>query len=307
MASTRASLPTGSDAYVGATCIQAKATRGALGRTCLASQYFLCMTSIASMGLLGNRGAATWRNGIEAIPSESAGARITEKIGSRTACTEDGLCKYLEAEWLEADGLGGFVSGRTGLLCTRSYHSLSLASARPYKNRIVLANGIEAWVVTGTLRIGLTAENYLDGAICLTVGYICATSRSRRSHPGSSCCRTEPPSHSPSSALATTPRRCSIGLPIAWLTSSLGPLFSGRDYHALHHHNDKFGSPSEATTAGHVWCPHQGMHRSRPDASPYGPMIRFDTLVLLISGTASSVSTMARIWRARPVHVDINP
>ena len=54
----------------------------------------------------------------------------------------------LAAEWLEADGLGGFASGTVSGERTRRYHALLLAAMRPPSNRVVLVNGIEAWVKT---------------------------------------------------------------------------------------------------------------------------------------------------------------
>jgi hypothetical protein len=50
-------------------------------------------------------------------------------------------------EWLEADGLGGFASGTTGGLRTRRYHALLLAATTPPTGRMVLVNGLDAWVV----------------------------------------------------------------------------------------------------------------------------------------------------------------
>ena len=54
----------------------------------------------------------------------------------------------LEAEWLEADGLGGFASGTVSGIRTRRYHALLLAATTPPTGRIVLVNGLEAWVET---------------------------------------------------------------------------------------------------------------------------------------------------------------
>ena len=53
-----------------------------------------------------------------------------------------------DAEWLEADGLGGFASGTVGGARTRRYHALLLAATTPPTGRIVLVNGIEAWLET---------------------------------------------------------------------------------------------------------------------------------------------------------------
>ena len=49
-------------------------------------------------------------------------------------------------EWLEADGLGGFASGTTRGVRTRRYHALLLAATTPPTGRMVLVNGLDAWV-----------------------------------------------------------------------------------------------------------------------------------------------------------------
>jgi hypothetical protein len=56
-----------------------------------------------------------------------------------------------DAEWLEADGVGGFASGAVGLVRTRRYHALLLAQTPA--GRYVLTNGIEAWVETAAGRL----------------------------------------------------------------------------------------------------------------------------------------------------------
>ena len=50
------------------------------------------------------------------------------------------------AEWLEADGLGGFASGTTAGPRTRRYHALLLTARTPPTDRIALVNGLDAWV-----------------------------------------------------------------------------------------------------------------------------------------------------------------
>ena len=49
-------------------------------------------------------------------------------------------------EWLEADGLGGFASGTTSGLRTRRYHALLLTATTPPTGRMVLVNGLDAWI-----------------------------------------------------------------------------------------------------------------------------------------------------------------
>src|SRR5215210_3302714 len=49
-------------------------------------------------------------------------------------------------EWLEADGLGGFASGTTAGVRTRRYHALLTTATTPPTGRVVLVNGLDAWV-----------------------------------------------------------------------------------------------------------------------------------------------------------------
>src|SRR6187401_1965180 len=64
------------------------------------------------------------------------------------------------AEWLEADGLGGFASGTVAGIRTRRYHALLLAAATPPTGRFVLVNGVEAWVQTPAGRCPITSQRY---------------------------------------------------------------------------------------------------------------------------------------------------
>ena len=67
----------------------------------------------------------------------------------------------LAAEWLEADGLGGFASGTVGGERTRRYHALLLSAMCPPASRVVLVNGIEAWVDTEAGRYAISTQRYL--------------------------------------------------------------------------------------------------------------------------------------------------
>ena len=52
------------------------------------------------------------------------------------------------AEWIEADGLGGFASGTVSGIRSRRYHALLLTATTPPAGRVVLVNGFDAWVET---------------------------------------------------------------------------------------------------------------------------------------------------------------
>ena len=63
-------------------------------------------------------------------------------------------------EWLEADGLGGYASGTTCGERTRRYHALLLTATKPPIGRMVLVNGLEAWVETPAGRFAISSQRY---------------------------------------------------------------------------------------------------------------------------------------------------
>jgi glycogen debranching enzyme len=60
-------------------------------------------------------------------------------------------------EWLEADGLGGFASGTVSGIRTRRYHALLLTATKPPSGPLVLVNGFDASVETGSCRFPVQA------------------------------------------------------------------------------------------------------------------------------------------------------
>src|ERR1700751_1319958 len=64
------------------------------------------------------------------------------------------------AEWIEADGLGGFASGTPSGIRTRRYHALLLTATAPPTGRVVLVNGFEAWVRPRSGTFALTTQLY---------------------------------------------------------------------------------------------------------------------------------------------------
>jgi predicted glycogen debranching enzyme len=71
----------------------------------------------------------------------------------------------LEDEWLEADGFGGFASGTVGMSRTRRYHALLLSATRAPGGRVVLVNGVEAWLEAGGRRYPLSSQRYMPNVI----------------------------------------------------------------------------------------------------------------------------------------------
>jgi predicted glycogen debranching enzyme len=65
-----------------------------------------------------------------------------------------------DAEWLEADGLGGFASGTVSGIRTRRYHALLLTATTPPAGRMVLVNGFDAWVETPRGTFAISSQRY---------------------------------------------------------------------------------------------------------------------------------------------------
>src|SRR2546421_1900604 len=69
------------------------------------------------------------------------------------------------AEWLEADGLGGFTSGTVSGIRSRRYHALLLTATTPPAGRMVLVNGFEAWVETSQGVYAISSQRYGPGVV----------------------------------------------------------------------------------------------------------------------------------------------
>lgn len=165
------------------------------------------------------------------------------------------------AEWLEADGYGGFAMGRADGLRTRRYHALLTVARQPPSSRITLVNAVEAWVTTPDGRFALTSHRYEpnvihpDGIERLT---------SFTDEPWPVWTWRLPGGLEVQQELLV---RCGAGAPLTALCWRLRapspsvqlavrPLISGRDLHATHHENDSFRF--DAQTAGDlvVWQPY---------------------------------------------------
>jgi predicted glycogen debranching enzyme len=161
----------------------------------------------------------------------------------------------LTREWLEADGLGGYASGTVPGIRTRRYHALLLTAKTPPTGRIVLVNGLDAWVETPAGNYAVSSQAYgpdvtsPDGAKRITAFEIepwpCWTygleDGTKIAHEvfvpkGSSC------------AALSWKRLSGMG-PV---TLTVRPFLSGRDYHSLHHENPAFRFDAESGPDGLV-------------------------------------------------------
>ena len=59
----------------------------------------------------------------------------------------------------------GFASGTVSGIRTRRYHALLLAATTPPTGRMVLVNGIEAWLETPGGRFALSAQRYAPDVV----------------------------------------------------------------------------------------------------------------------------------------------
>jgi len=173
---------------------------------------------------------------------------------------------HLEDEWLEADGFGGFASGTVGTLRTRRYHALLLSATRAPGGRIVLVNGIEAWLEAQGERYPLSMQRYVPDVVYPDAA---ANMLDFTTEPwptwrfqfnaeivviaevfvSKATCET---------VLRWRWQRTQTASQASGLTLKVRPLLSGRDYHALHHENAAFDfSAQTGSNAGCVsWQPY---------------------------------------------------
>src|SRR5271155_2446379 len=147
-----------------------------------------------------------------------------------------------QAEWLEADGLGGYASGAAGTIRPRRYHALLLAAAKPPAARMVLVNGIEAWVETSAGKFALSSDRYKPGVVHPDGGRHVEAFEYR---PYPKWHFALPDGTRIEQGIIVAPGRASTLMYWRLIEGSGGtldvrPFISGRDYHSLHHENPAF-------------------------------------------------------------------
>ena len=165
------------------------------------------------------------------------------------------------AEWLEADGLGGFASGTVDGIRTRRYHALLLHADAPPAGRRILVNDVEAWLEVGGERRSLTSQRYSPGVVVGDASRIAAF-------------EPEPwprwTLELPGGIRVVHERFVRHREPVVVLRWRLEgaargtrlcvrPLLSGRDPHALHHANPAFRFDAERLGAAIGWHPYAGV------------------------------------------------
>jgi len=163
------------------------------------------------------------------------------------------------AEWLEADGAGGFASGTVSGERTRRYHALLSVALTPPTGRVVLVNGIEAWVEGDAGRTFLTTQRYApdivypDGAERIESFEPEPWPRWRYRLAGGGSITQE---------IVGSPS----GTALRWTLNGPGParlvvrpLISGRDCHATHHENPALAFGAEIRPGAVTWRPYPGL------------------------------------------------
>jgi len=170
------------------------------------------------------------------------------------------------SEWLEADGLGGFASGTASGIRTRRYHALLLAATTPPTGRVVLVNGIEAWVRIDGRDVAISSQRYTpdvthpDGA-SRVVEFV-ADPWPRWTYDLGDGIRLHQEIVVPHERSAVV-LRWSAEATESPLELCVRPLISGRDYHALHRENPVFRFDPVAIENGLVWRPYDGIPEVR--------------------------------------------
>jgi predicted glycogen debranching enzyme len=172
-------------------------------------------------------------------------------------------------EWLEADGLGGFASGTASGLRTRRYHALLLTATTPPTGRMVLVNGLDAWVEARSPQPGLgqraeylTRQRYQPGVVVPDQG---AVLESFTHQPWPTWVYRLSNGVRIRHELLVPVRSAVVALRWSALdarepvTLSVRPFLSGRDSHATHHENPAFRFDAAVDGSRVRWRPYEGV------------------------------------------------
>ena len=165
-----------------------------------------------------------------------------------------------DAEWIEADGLGGFTSGTVAGHRTRRYHALLLTATTPPAGRMVLVNGFDAFVEMAGGTVALSSQNYApgvlhpDGATRLESFSVEPwPTWTWRITPDLSVVQEIFVVHG-KSAVAVSWKL--VGESDAPVRLRVRPFLSGRDFHGTHHENGAFRFEATESFESVEWKPY---------------------------------------------------
>lgn len=168
----------------------------------------------------------------------------------------------ITAEWLEADGLGGFASGTVGGERTRRYHALLLAATNPPSGRMVLVNGLDAIAYTPAGEFPVSTQRYWpgtrhpDGATRI-VAFTWEPWPRWTFQAGDGILIEQELFVRHGSPLVVV--RWSLKSPAKGVMLNVRPFLSGRDYHSMHHENGGFNFNPELSARRATWRPYPGV------------------------------------------------
>src|SRR5947209_5112012 len=179
------------------------------------------------------------------------------------------------AEWIEADGLGGFASGTVSGIRSRRYHALLLTATTPPAGRMVLVNGFDAWVKTPSGTVALSSQRYgpdvihPDGAARIESFEYEPWPRWRYKIDNDLFVEQELFVPKGESAVFVSWRVVggigNAGEPgsptpaTADITLKVRPFLSGRDFHSTHHENGAFRFDAEQNGEGVTFRSYDGV------------------------------------------------
>jgi predicted glycogen debranching enzyme len=185
-----------------------------------------------------------------------------DRVAQSTAPPEVALTESVE--WLEADGLGGYASGTVVGVRTRRYHALLLTATTPPTGRVVLVNGVDAWIDGGGKQFGLSCQRYVPDVI-----FPDGRERLRAFQddpwprwvwelaPGISVSLELFVPHELSACvLIWTLEGWKFDGPESECKLVVRPFLSGRDYHSTHHENAAFRFEGLPLPLGVSWKPY---------------------------------------------------
>lgn len=166
------------------------------------------------------------------------------------------------AEWLEADGLGGFASGTATGIRTRRYHNLLIAATNPPTGRFALVAGFEAIAQTKAGAFHVSSDRYAPGVIhplgALNLVDFTHDPWPRWVYRSQDGVQLEHELFMARGAPVVCLRwRIVAGAKQAKLR--IRPFLSGRDYHALHHENGAFDFTPAQSPGRVMWRPYPGV------------------------------------------------
>jgi predicted glycogen debranching enzyme len=168
----------------------------------------------------------------------------------------------LGAEWLEADGLGGYASGTVAGYRTRRYHALLLPATKPPTGRIVLVNGCEAWLDGESGGVPLSTQHYGADVIhprgldfLIDFAHEPWPQWTFRFADGTTVLHEVFAAYGEGSVVLAWRRIAGTGR----ADLRVRPLVSGRDYHALMHENAAFSFTALTEGGNASWRPYDAL------------------------------------------------